>query len=83
MIENGYFTVGEFFYLKKGDAVAELIKDGKLLYENNIIDMHTCAAKAKGVKATRLNGFDYWYVMRNNERVSISQIREDYRKNNN
>lgn len=83
MIANGYFKAGESFYLKKGGEVAELTEDGKLLYENNIIDMHTCAAKAKGVKAARLNGFDYWYVMRNNERVSISDIREDYRKNNN
>ena len=38
------------------------------------------AAKARGVKANRLNGFDYWYVMRDGERKSIADIREEYRK---
>lgn len=79
MIANGYFIVNESFYLKTGNAIAKLTSNGKLLYNNEIIDMHTCAAKAKGVKATRLNGFDYWYVIRNEERISISDIREKYR----
>lgn len=82
MIEKNYFIVGEKFYFKKGDAIAELVENGKLLYNNQIIDMHSCAAQARGVKATRVNGFDYWYVIRNNERVSISYIREKYRNNN-
>ena len=38
------------------------------------------AARARGVKANRLNGFDYWYVIRDGERVSIAAIREEYRK---
>jgi len=82
MIEKKYFTVGESFYFKKGDAVAKLTSEGRLLYDDEVLDMHSCAARARGVKAKRLNGFDYWYVIRNNERISISDIREDYRKNN-
>ena len=80
MIEAGYFFTGEGFYLKTGDAVATLEKDGKLNYQGEIIDMHSCAARARGVKANRLNGFDYWYVIRDGERVSIAAIREEYRK---
>lgn len=79
MIAKGYFTVGEWFYFKKGDAVAQLTENGKLQYNGEIIDMHSCAAIARGVKASRLNGFDYWCVIRNNERVSIANIREQFR----
>lgn len=80
MIEAGYFIEGEKFFLKTGDAVAGLLKDGKLEYRGEIMDMHSCAAAARGVKANRLNGFDYWYVLRNEERISIADIRDMYRK---
>ena len=81
MIKDGYLIEGERFYLKdKKNDIAILQGDAKLLFNNEILDMHTCAAKAKGVKAKRVNGFDYWYVERNNELVSIDIIRERYRK---
>lgn len=81
MIDNGYFTVGEGFYLKGSDKpVATLEKNGKLLWNGSVIDMHSCAAKAKAVKAKRLNGFDYWYVLRDGGFVSISDVRERYRE---
>lgn len=80
MIAAGAFIVGESFYFKTGDAVATLLSDGKLDRGGEITDMHSCAAKARGVKAHRLNGFDYWYVMRGDNRVSIAEIREQYRK---
>ncbi len=79
MIEAEYFINGEGFYFKTGEEVAKLQRDGKLLFEGEILDMHTCAAKARGVKANRVNGFDYWYVMRDGERKSISDVRDDYR----
>ena len=42
--------------------------------------MHVAAARVRGVKASRLNGFDYWYVERDGKLVSISDIREEYRR---
>lgn len=80
MMRAGYFHVGESFYLKKGDAVATLNQSGKLKYQGSIMDMHSCAAAAKGIKAKRVNGFDYWYVMRDEHRIPIREIREAYRK---
>lgn len=80
MIKAGVLMEGESFYLKTGKAVAKLLKSGKLDYKGSVIDMHTCAAKAKGVKAARINGFDYWYVMRNGKRVSIADIRDAFRE---
>ena len=81
MIQAGYFHEGEKFLLSDGKEYAQLQPDGKLLYEGQIIDMHTCAALAKNLRAERVNGFDYWYVMRENHLVSIKSVRENYRDN--
>ena len=42
--------------------------------------MHSCAAIAKGLKAKRINGYDYWYVIREGRLTPIQDIREEYRK---
>lgn len=81
MIEDNYLIEGEKFYLKNlthSDVI--LRKDAKLIYNNEVLDMHTCAAKVKNSKSSRLNGFDYWYVVRNDELVSIDEIRKNYRE---
>ena len=79
MISAGMFTAGEWFLLKDGRQVAQLLDDGKLNFDGKVIDMHSCAALAKGIKAQRINGFDVWYVIRDNELVSIASVRENYR----
>lgn len=81
MIKAGFFQAGELFYLKNSHENAVLLDNGKLLYQNEIYDMHTLAAKIKAVKASRVNGFDYWQVERNQQRVSIDDVRSQYRKN--
>lgn len=79
MTDDGYFIIDEWFYFKDGEPVAEFFGD-KLLYKGELMDMHTCAAKAKGVQAKRLNGFDHWYVKRGNKLVPIKEIRKNYRE---
>lgn len=83
LIDDIHLKVGEDFYLKKGKKVAKLLENGKLQFENDILDIHTGAAKAKGVQSDRLNGFNHWYVIRDNKRVLISEIREAYRESKN
>lgn len=80
MIEKGFFKVGEKFYLKDMKEEAVLTNKGKLIYKGIEMDMHTCAAIAKGGKAKKLNGFDFWYVLRDDKLKSINEIREEYRK---
>lgn len=80
MIKEGMFAVGEDFCFRNGDPIAKLCSDGKLEYHGEFLDMHSCCALARGVKAKRINGFDYWCVLRNGEIVSIADIREEYRK---
>ncbi|MBR4857719.1 MAG: site-specific DNA-methyltransferase [Clostridia bacterium] len=79
MIIAGFFFEGESFYFRNSEPIATLCSNGKLFYNGNEVDMHSCAATARGVKANRLNGFDYWYVLRNGKLTSISDIREEYR----
>lgn len=79
MIQNGFFFEEEMFYLQDGTKGGILQADGKLFYKGKITDMHSCAAKVKGVKAKRLNGFAVWFVKRDGILVSIQEIREDYR----
>ncbi|MDR2828702.1 MAG: site-specific DNA-methyltransferase [Acholeplasmatales bacterium] len=79
MIINNFFINGELFYLKNSPITAILLENGKLLYKEEVYDMHTLAAKAGNKKALRLNGFDYWFVKRNNELISIDVIRQEYR----
>lgn len=79
MIQSGFFVVGEDFCLKDAIPRATLQPDGKLSYNNEILDMHSCAALAAGSKAKRLNGFDFWHVLRKGRLVSIASIRENYR----
>lgn len=80
MITAGYFHVGEPFFFRNGQKIATLLEDGRLFYNEQPIDMHSCAATARGVQAKRLNGFDVWFVKRNSELVSIADIREQYRQ---
>ena len=80
MIEKSVLIAGEYFSFKDGKPVAVLCPDGKLNYNGQIMDMHSCAAAARGAKAKRLNGFDYWYVVRDGKLISISNIRDEYRK---
>lgn len=80
MISEAYFKVGEKFYLKNDDKFATLEKNGKLNIDGNIVDMHTGAAIMGNLKSDRVNGFDYWFVERDDKRVSISNVREKYRK---
>lgn len=80
MIETGYLKVGEQFYLKNTLIQACLTSDGKLEFEGKIYDIHTLAAQLKKAKAKRLNGFKYWEVKREDGRILLNNIREEYRR---
>lgn len=79
MIEKGYFQENEDFYTKDGTAQAKLLKNGHLLYDGKEINMHSCIAKILNPKSEKLNGFNYWYVKRQENLIPISEVRENYR----
>ncbi|UUM19319.1 site-specific DNA-methyltransferase [Mycoplasma sp. 1018B] len=82
LINNNYLTPGEIFYLKnQEESKFILTEDAKLKIDNQILDIHKAAALANNSKSERLNGFNYWFVKRNNQKVALKEIREIYRKN--
>ena len=81
MIADGYFHTGERFLMKDKDTAGITLKsNGKLDWNGNEINIHVAAARVRGVKANRLNGFDCWYVERDGKLVSIDDIRNEYRR---
>ena len=79
MIKNGYFKLGECFYHKNGKCCVLKTAKGYVEYNGEISSMHEIAAKMMN-GSRRVNAFDYLYVMRNGELISIDEIRNNYRK---
>ncbi|NUU96864.1 site-specific DNA-methyltransferase [Marinitoga sp. 1138] len=81
LIKSKKLIVGEKLYFKKDkDKYVILTKDGKVdLLNGELLDMHSAAAKFINGKAHRLNGYKYWYVIRNNNMISIDEIRNEYK----
>jgi hypothetical protein len=52
--------------------------DSSLIYENIVGSIHRVSARILGKKAN--NGWDFWYVDKEGELVSIDDLRQDYRK---
>lgn len=90
LIKSNYLHANERLYLKGRNTFATLQSDGKVMLpkedsgckENLITDIHTGAARLAHVKAERVNGFDYWYVLRDDKRISLNEIRDSYRSHN-
>lgn len=79
MVSNGYFTIGETFYHKNGEQAILVSDNGELDYKGEIDSMHKIAGKMMN-GCRRVNAFDYLYVIRDGNLVSISAIRDNYRQ---
>ncbi|WP_253248041.1 DNA methyltransferase [Helicobacter sp. 13S00401-1] len=79
MVKAGCFDIGEEFYLQSGAHATLVEESGKLSCEGKAISMHEVAGRLLG-KKTRVNGYDVWKVLREGKLVSISTIRDRYRK---
>lgn len=79
MINSGYFKVGEIFIHRNGEKATLVDNKGYLEYEGIIDSMHEIAAKMMN-RNRRVNAFDYLFVIRAEKLISISEIRDLYRK---
>ena len=72
LIEKGYVKIGEKLYSQKKDkeavVQAESIESG-----NEIGSIHKISAKVLNKESN--NGWDFWYVLRNNKLISIDSLR--------
>lgn len=76
MIAENFLTVGEPFFLRNTEYKATLTLDGKLNYDGEVSDIHSLAARLKKVKAKRLNGFEWWFVLREDKQLLLKEVRE-------
>lgn len=81
MIVDGFLYENEPMFMDGVVGSVNLLANGKVLMQDGTVtDMHSAAAKMRNVKAKRVNGFDFWKVIRNDELVGIKEIREKYRE---
>lgn len=78
MVNEGYFILNEDFIHKNGQHAKLVDASGKLEYNGEVDSMHEIAAKMMN-GSRRVNAFDYLYVMRDGQLVSISAVRDNYR----
>jgi len=79
LIDKKYLNINEAFYSPSGNKQATLVKNGYLYDGIEELSIHKTAAKI--LSKTNHNGWNYWFVKRNNKQVSINDIRKEYRKN--
>lgn len=79
MVKAGYFKIGEDFIHKNGERAKLVKENGQLEYNGETDSMHEIAAKMMD-RGRRVNAFDYLYVERENQLVSIDDIRNLYRE---
>ncbi len=78
LIASNYIRIGEALYSadKKHKAIVQA--DSSLVFGDMAGSIHKISANILEKKAN--NGWDYWYVDRDGELLSIDRLREEYRK---
>ena len=76
LIERGYIKIGEILYSKKADVQAQVLADSTINYNGEVGSIHKISASI--LDKTNNNGWDFWYVNRNNKLVSIDELRYAY-----
>lgn len=79
LVSEGYFTIGEVFIHKNGKEAILADDTGKLTYDGITDSMHQIAANMMG-KTRRVNGFEFFSVLHDGKTVSISEVRDLYRR---
>ncbi|NLW07814.1 MAG: site-specific DNA-methyltransferase [Clostridia bacterium] len=78
LIEMRYVTVGEKLYSKDKTVSAIVCSDGSLRIGDYAGSIHKAAAFAQNRKTC--NGWDFWYVEREGQLISIDELRQRLRK---
>nr|WP_269763557.1 site-specific DNA-methyltransferase [Candidatus Endomicrobium trichonymphae] len=78
LIEKGYVKIGEKLYSRKKDKEAVVQADASIESGNEIGSIHEISAKILNKESN--NCWDFWYVLRNNELISIDSLRYAYKR---
>jgi len=78
LIKVGMLKENENLFDKSGKNRAVLQASGHVDDGNNVLSIHKMSAKKLG--KTNHNGWDYWFVKRGGDLISINELRKDYRE---
>lgn len=82
LIEAQYISIGQKVFSRDRKIIAIVKADSQLLWKNQTGSIHKIAALIHNKPA--FNGWEYWYCEdKNGKLVSIDEIRERYRRENN
>ena len=76
LIEKGYIEIGEYLYSKDGKIFAQVNADATISKDEITGSIHSVSATI--LKKSSNNGWSYWYVKRDNNFISIDDLRHDY-----
>jgi len=78
LIESGFIKAGEKIYSQNKKHQAEILANASLRYDGSIGSIHNISAKI--LNKTANNGWDFWYVQRENGLKKIDMLRYEYIK---
>ena len=78
LIDMKLLTENEKFFDKDGNAICKLLKNGNVEKDNETLSIHKMAAKV--LDKNNYNGWDYFYVKRDNKLVPIDDLRYQAKK---
>ncbi|MCD6433209.1 MAG: site-specific DNA-methyltransferase [Sulfurimonas sp.] len=78
LLKNGYLDIGETFYDKNEKNAKTLTNKGHLSDPDNELSIHKMSATI--LQKSNNNGWDYWFVKRDDKLISIDNLRNKYRK---
>lgn len=78
LIKSGLITPNEILYDKMGKQICIALENGKTSDGKEELSIHKMSAKYLGLSNN--NGWDYFYVIRKNELISIDTLRYEYVK---
>lgn len=78
LVEKGYIKIGEYLYSKDEKFSARVLADSSLEADGIVGSIHKISAHY--LKKENYNGWNFWYIKRGNELVSIDHLRYDYEK---
>lgn len=80
LVEKKYLFIGDKLYNSKKEEIAIIDENGKVFDGEDKLSIHKMSAKK--LKKKNYNGWEYFYVVYNNEFVSIDNLRYIYTREN-
>lgn len=78
LIAAGYIEIGEYLYSKDRKYKARVQADSSLVSGDKVGSIHGISAELLGLKAN--NGWDFWFIDRDDKLIPIDGLRQVYRK---